>query len=387
MKAVLSFACLVAAACANPLYVEDFTGDWESRWVQSKHKSDYGKFDLSAGKFPADAEASKGLHTAQDARFYAISSRLPSKIDGTAGDGITVVQFEVKHEQNIDCGGGYIKVLPEFDLSTFNGDTPYYVMFGPDICGATRKVQLIFNYNGENLLWKKTLSAESDDLTHLYTLVLDYPNQKYEVHVDGVKKESGNLEDDWSFLKPKEIDDPSDRKPSDWVDDAQMDDPTDVKPEGYDDIPESISDPEASRPEDWDEEEDGAWEAPTIPNPEFKGIWKPKRIPNPEYKGVWAAKRIPNPAYVEDKHLAKYTDIAAVGFDLWQVKSGTIFDNIIITNNLKDAQDYAAKTFTVNKDLEKKAKDAIDEAAKKAAEASAAAAKTDDAAADDDEEL
>jgi calreticulin len=28
--------------------------------------------------------------------------------------------------------------------------------------------------------------------------------------------------------------------------------------------------------EDWDDEDDGEWEAPTIPNPEYKGEWKPK---------------------------------------------------------------------------------------------------------------
>jgi hypothetical protein len=28
--------------------------------------------------------------------------------------------------------------------------------------------------------------------------------------------------------------------------------------------------------EDWDDEDDGEWEAPTVPNPEYKGEWKPK---------------------------------------------------------------------------------------------------------------
>jgi hypothetical protein len=30
------------------------------------------------------------------------------------------------------------------------------------------------------------------------------------------------------------------------------------------------------QPEDWDDEEDGEWKAPTIPNPEYKGPWKAK---------------------------------------------------------------------------------------------------------------
>ena len=33
---------------------------WESRWVESKHKTDYGKFVLTAGKFYGDAEKDKG---------------------------------------------------------------------------------------------------------------------------------------------------------------------------------------------------------------------------------------------------------------------------------------------------------------------------------------
>ena len=33
---------------------------------------------------------------------------------------------------------------------------------------------------------------------------------------------------------------------------------------------ENIPDPDAKKPEDWDEEMDGEWEPPMIPNPEYK---------------------------------------------------------------------------------------------------------------------
>ena len=36
---------------------------WKSRWAESKHKSDYGQWKLSAGKFYGDAEADKGNHS------------------------------------------------------------------------------------------------------------------------------------------------------------------------------------------------------------------------------------------------------------------------------------------------------------------------------------
>lgn len=49
-----------------------------------------------------------GLQTSTDARFYALSAKFP---EAFSNEGKTlVVQFTVKHEQSIDCGGGYVKV-------------------------------------------------------------------------------------------------------------------------------------------------------------------------------------------------------------------------------------------------------------------------------------
>ena len=84
------------------------------------------------------------------------------------------------------------------------------------------------------------------------------------------KAQEGSLYDDFDFLPPKQIPDPSAHKPADWVDAREIDDPTDVKPEGYDDIPATIVDPDAAKPDDWDDESDGEWEAPRIANPAYK---------------------------------------------------------------------------------------------------------------------
>jgi len=53
--------------------------------------------------------------------------------------------------------------------------------------------------------------------THFYTLIVR-PDNTYEVLIDNEKVESGNLEDDWDFLAPKKIKDPSATKPEDWDD-------------------------------------------------------------------------------------------------------------------------------------------------------------------------
>lgn len=61
--------------------------------------------------------------------------------------------------------------------------------------------------------------------------------------IDQESVRAGSLEDEFDFLAPKEIKDPEQSKPEDWVDEKKIPDPEDVKPEGYDDIPEKIPDP------------------------------------------------------------------------------------------------------------------------------------------------
>jgi len=351
--------CLVVAVNAEIYYKEQFDKGWSDRWVVSSWKQSSGEagaWKVTAGDFYGDKDADQGLQTTQDARFYAITSKLPKEFSNEGKD--LVLQFSAKHQQKIDCGGGYIKLLPSStDQDDFNGDSQYYVMFGPDICGtSTKKVHVIIAYKGENKLIKKEIRADDDQLTHVYTLILR-PDQTYEVRVDGSKKESGSLLDDWDFLPSKTIKDPSVSKPSDWVDDPLIDDPEDKKPEGYDDVPKQIPDPEAQKPDDWDDEADGQWEAPQIDNPEFKGEWKPKRISNPKYKGKWVHPEIPNPKYVEDTKIYAFPSIGQVGFDLWQVKSGTIFDNILVSDSVEEAEDFLAATYTKNKAAEKQAFD------------------------------
>ncbi|KAL3252869.1 hypothetical protein MRX96_054776 [Rhipicephalus microplus] len=279
---------LVGLISADPTvyFKEEFNdGDaWKDRWVESTKGDNLGKFVLSAGKFYGDAEKSKGLQTSEDARFYGISAKFEpfSNEDKTL-----VIQFTVKHEQNIDCGGGYVKLFDcSLDQTQMHGESPYLIMFGPDICGpGTKKVHAIFNYKGKNHLINK-----------------------------------------------EKIKDPDAKKPEDWDDRAKIDDPDDKKPEDWD-KPEYIPDPDATKPEDWDDDMDGEWEPPQINNPEYKGEWKPKQIDNPAYKGAWVHPEIDNPEYTPDPKLYRYKEICKIGFDLWQVKSGTIFDNILITDD------------------------------------------------------
>jgi len=347
---------LLASSALATVYFEETFNDL-SKWTPSEHKSDLGQFKLSAGKFFNDEVEDQGMQTSQDARFYASSAPFSTEMDNQ--DKPLVVQFSVKHEQTIDCGGGYLKVLPAgLNQKTFNGDSTYAIMFGPDICGYTKKIHAIFHYKGKNLLWKKEPRAESDELTHLYTLIVN-PDNTYEVQVDGKRVEGGSLKDDWDFLPPKKIKDPKASKPSDWVDLKEIPDESDVKPAGYDDIPAQIADPKATKPDSWNDEDDGTWEAPMIDNPAYKGPWVQKKKPNPAYKGEWIHPEIDNPEFTDDPELYHQKSLAFVGIDLWQVKSGSIFDNIIVTDSTAEAKDFAKKTETTQAG-EKKKKEAAD---------------------------
>mmetsp|Transcript_31899 Transcript_31899/g.101563 ORF Transcript_31899/g.101563 Transcript_31899/m.101563 type:complete len:322 (-) Transcript_31899:16-981(-) len=315
---------------------------------------------------------------------------MPDAINNKGKD--LVISYSVKMEDRVDCGGSYIKLLPDMDQDSFGGDTTYGIMFGPDVCGTTRRTHVIFNYppKDDNLLIKENVKVETDALAHLYTLHVK-PDNTFEVFIDKESVKSGTLKDNWDFLEPEEIEDPNESKPEDWVDERKIPDPEDVKPEGYDDIPAEIPDPEAEKPDDWDDDEDGEWEPPMVDNPEYNGPWKAKMIDNPDYKGPWVHPMVPNPDFEDDPSMYHRCDPCThVGFELWQVKTGVLFDDIIVTDSLDEAWAFADKTWAAKADGEKamhdeiKQKEEDEKMAERKAKAEAAATEDTDDYADED---
>ena len=105
-----------------------------------------------------------------------------------------------------------------------------------------------------------------------------------------------------------------------------------------------------------------------ISNPEYKGEWSPKMIPNPGYKGEWVHPLIANPDYHPDDSIYAFDNFGYVGIDIWQVKAGSIFDNIIIADTLEEANAQADKTFNLLKKEERRLNDADKEEKRKAAD-------------------
>nr|XP_026237753.1 calreticulin-like [Urocitellus parryii] len=357
------------------------TDEWKKRWVESKHRPDYGKFQLTAGKFYGDQEKDKGLQTSEDAKFYALSTRFkPFSNENET----LVVQFSVKHEQGIDCGGGYVKLFPAtLNQEDMHSESEYYIMFGPDICGfGNNKVQVILHYQGKYHENNKTIKCRINKDTHLYTLIIR-PNATYEVKIDNQQVATGELEDDWQFLPPRKIKDPYARKPRKWDERLQIEDPEDKKPEDWEDF-EYIPDPEAKKPDDWNEAMDGEWEGPLIPNLKYKGQWKPRIIDNPNYQGEWIHPEIDNPKYKPDPTICHYYNISVLGLDLWQVKSGSIFDNFLLTNDEEFAEEVGNKTWGIRKDIEKQWRELYEEMEKRKQEEEAKKRKEEEEEREDD---
>merc|ERR1719222_840268 len=259
-RALVCFGSISVAA-GKVYFSETFGDGWDSRWTVSKWKESegtQGTWEAATGKWFKDAE-DKGIQTSQDSRFFGIATSFDSF--SNAGKEL-IIQYQAKYEKDVECGGGYLKVGPKLgDLTTFGDPTVYNIMFGPDKCGYTKRTHLIFDYKGKNVLKKSDLSykqGEDSGVSHLYTLTVK-PDNTVAVAVDEEKIYEGSIKEDWEVLKPKEIPDPDDKKPEDWVDSSMMDDPEDKKPDDW--VTEKrIVDESASKPDDWDDEEDGEWE-------------------------------------------------------------------------------------------------------------------------------
>jgi len=352
----------------------------------------------------------KGLVVSSPAKKHAVSSLFTAPFDPKVAGGL-VIQYELQLKKTLQCGGAYLKLLTaseELSHDGFKAETPYTIMFGPDRCGATNKVHFIMRHRNpvsgeweEKHLQTPPTPEVGDGLTHLYTAVVGTDNS-VKLLVDNKQVKSASLVSATDFKPPvnpeKVIDDPTDKKPTDWVDDSKMDDPEASKPEDWDeDAPAKIADPEAEKPalwlddaplkvpdpsatppDDWDVDEDGEWEAPLVDNPDchgegkgcgewkapqianpaYKGIWKAPRIDNPAYIGVWKPKKIDNPNYFVDDTPYAMAPIGGIGIELWTMQDGILFDNILLTSSPDVAASIAKSAFEPRAAAEKAAKKA-----------------------------
>lgn len=344
-------------------------------------------------------ENDNSLVLTQSNHHYGVATKFPTLLDSKNQD--LVIQYELKLEETLNCGGAYLKLLRSDveDVSSLNNDTPYVIMFGPDKCGSSNKVHFIVQHQNpltktwEEKHYNQTIAMRPDKKVHIYTIHIKNNDNSFVIYTDLKESNRGNL---FTHMKPpinppEEIDDPTDFKPSTWVDDEMIDDPDAVKPDDWDESqPEKIPDPEAKRPdnwlvdgpleipdptatkpEDWDDDQDGEYEQPTIPNPDcekfgcgewtapliknplYKGIWKAPIIKNPKFIGKWQAKKIKNKDYFVDPNPANFPPISGIAIEVWTVNGGIAFDNIVISNSFEAVTEFSDVTFKLKSTAEK----------------------------------
>ena len=137
VTSIVALVLLGVVAVQSTVFFSEHFADgegWTQRWVQSTAKlseKPRGTLKVSSGKFYNDKNEDAGLQTTQDARFYIISAAL--KEFATSGSKLPLfVQFTVKHEQNIDCGGGYLKLIPAGSFKSqedFDPESNYKCVF------------------------------------------------------------------------------------------------------------------------------------------------------------------------------------------------------------------------------------------------------------------
>ncbi|OMJ76015.1 hypothetical protein SteCoe_24731 [Stentor coeruleus] len=182
--------CLLAAASAKIYFQETFNFNWFRNWLVSSAKN-YGNWAWTPGSLYADTD-DYGIQTADSNPNYAISASFPAF---TSFDMPLIIQYTLKNEQPINCGGGYIKILPKgFNQLFFSEETPYLIMFGPDYCNGEGKGQLIIPYKGYNYNIQVPFNVANDEFTHQYTLVIN-PDEIIDYYIDNVLDSSIKIEE------------------------------------------------------------------------------------------------------------------------------------------------------------------------------------------------
>lgn len=104
----------------------------------------------------------------------------------------------------------------------------------------------------------KLIYSKSSDYS-MVCLTLQFPDNTFQVFVDGSLANSGNLLENMTppVNPPIEIPDENDKKPADWDERENIVDPNAKKPEDWDEsAPAMIPDPKAEKPIGWLDDEE-----------------------------------------------------------------------------------------------------------------------------------
>ncbi|CAI1827024.1 hypothetical protein SEUBUCD646_0A00210 [Saccharomyces eubayanus] len=401
----------------NDSYWEEFEGYVDTKhlnekWITSGATNEKGakiygaQWRISQGPLQGSLP-NKGLVVRTNNAAAMIGHVLETPVNVSDTDTL-VVQYEIKVENSLTCGGAFIKLVSSLvDTDALKSYSPgkegVELVFGPDYCVpdtdgvqfAINKVHKITHQSELKYLQEAPLSRLTDNSqSHLYTLIIDESTQSLQILIDGkiamarerIKDTSKDLfkppispllvVPNVSVTKPNDWDDriwiadPALVKPDDWNEHEPLmiPDPNDAKPLEWDEsISKYILDPEAKKPHWWEEAEHGEWIPPMvknplcniehgcgqwksrlIKNPKHNGPWEPNQVINPNYMGEWQPPEIENPLYYEEKHPLRIENpINGIIFEFWSGSPNMMISNIYLGKNVTEAQIIGNKTWVM----------------------------------------
>lgn len=245
MKLSLVLSCLsllfVASKASAPdsvaaasFFAESFADEsWTQRWIQphadqapaaastqskssdsaSDSDHDWSTLRLHHGKWYGDAVTDSGLQTATNFRnYFALAKTSLLRLDSVDE---LVLQYSVKQEQMIECGGLFVKLF-QVDaaaataaaegqsrstqgniesLRKLTPESPAVIQFGPDFCGSETR-HLLLRFRPKQTQSKsesqpqsyielpRKIRAPGDALTHVFTLAWTLTTGRVRVFID-----------------------------------------------------------------------------------------------------------------------------------------------------------------------------------------------------------
>ena len=140
---VSSAATSAAISTEKLFFVEPFDKDpfTSGKWIKSLDPKYIDQPVLfKSANTPAKGYANDtGLQLSKEMKYYGFGSTFAQPLDFKDKKEL-VIQYELKLEESLTCGGAYIKLpraSPKFDMAYLNNDTPYTIMFGPGTSVST----------------------------------------------------------------------------------------------------------------------------------------------------------------------------------------------------------------------------------------------------------
>lgn len=311
-----------------PMFVEQFAnakdGIWHPQWISSGSTTTSGKSYSKLWKITEETSLKgrkndQGLFIQGENSHYAISAASEQPFT-FKHDRPIVVQYEVKKERPQECSGAYAKLIADskyFDPHYFNDMTPFAILFGPDYCGSKNEILLQLtqrnSQTGRHETWKlrnQLRSSVDTVLSTLYTLII-HQDETFNILVNNVSVFEGSLQNDFDLISS----DGTENMPEWWDDREYIRDPTAMPALG---------------------EDEATWDAPFIKNANYHGPWT-GHGGDPPTSSLTRGQLLP---------------IAGVGFEIWSVEAGIIFDNIIVTQDDQMLKSFTETTWAVKRGLE-----------------------------------